>query len=132
MYTHVFPYEGRALFSIRSSSSFIFSSYSRILISQTFFMMEAPQPTTSGFLSLDIFKLFQTPCTQRETDHLKKVLDLYFDSVLNAINISHILQRSRSCTLSGDNLSDQGGDTANSSAAIYTVSLGVINLLLDI
>lgn len=58
-------YMAKALFSIRSCSCCIFCPYSLSLISQTFLMMEASQPTTSGFLSLDIFKLLQTSCTHR-------------------------------------------------------------------
>lgn len=68
-HTHSFgPYKARALFSVRSFSSCIFCAYSLSLISQTFLMMEASQPTASGFFSVDIFKLLQTPCTHREKD----------------------------------------------------------------
>lgn len=67
---HALPgsYDNRALFSIRSCSLFNFWLYSRSLISHTFFMMEALQPTVSLFFSPDIFRLIQTSCTWRETE----------------------------------------------------------------
>lgn len=62
-------YVSRALFSCRFCSSCNFCAYSRALISHTFFMMEASQPTTSVPRSLDILKLPQTP-VHREEAHM--------------------------------------------------------------
>lgn len=90
------PYRGRALFCTRSTSSWLFCPYSRTLISHTFFMMEASQPTTSGFFSLDIFKLLQTAWLQWKK---KKNYDIYMHSMyvhivffLDASNICNILK----------------------------------------
>lgn len=58
-------YDSRALFSNRSCSLLILWLCSRSLISHTFFMMEALQPTVSLFFSLDIFRLLRTSCTCR-------------------------------------------------------------------
>lgn len=59
----------RALFSSRSCSLSNFWLYSRSLISHTFFMMEALQPTVSLLFSLDIFRLIQTSCTCRRKNN---------------------------------------------------------------
>lgn len=99
-------------------------------------MMEVLQPTTSGFLSLDILKLLQTSCTHskkigKEVKSQEFLLYSHFVLILDANNISPV-PNSVEAEVMNLTVVIFCVQTLQTALFLYAVTLTVINLLVNV